>query len=97
VEAVGDRLQQVIDTTLTTGAEVADRAAAELRQRAVLPESARIGVPVNCGQQLYDVVDVTQSVLGWTGQLFRVVALRTRYERADGGASYHQELGLGGV
>lgn len=97
IEAVSDRLQQVIDPSLTTSTETSDRAEAELRRRAVLPKAGEVKVPVNCGQQLYDVVDVTEPSLGWSGKLFRVVGLRTWYERADNRAMYKQELDLGGV
>ncbi|MBI2176722.1 MAG: hypothetical protein HYU38_00005, partial [Candidatus Tectomicrobia bacterium] len=92
-----DRLYQVIDANLTTAAQVADRATAELRRRAVLPRQAEVGVPVNCGQQLYDVVAVTAPAMGWTAKPFRVVGLRTRYVRHQGASAYQQRLALGGV
>jgi hypothetical protein len=98
VEAVGDRLWQVIDAGLTTDAQAADRADAELRRRTALAERARVAVPVNCGQQLHDVVSVTEPALGWAARPFRVSVLRTRLDRSGSGkALYRQDLSLSDV
>lgn len=97
VEAVGDRLRQVIDAGLTTSSQVSDRAATELRRAAALPRQAGITVSFNCGQQLYDVVAVTVPALEWAGRQFRVVGLSARYARGRGRVEYRQRLDLGGV
>ena len=97
LERVGNLLVQVIDRSLTTADAATSRAQDELRARGVLMPHARITVPVNAGQQLYDVISVTDPVIGWTGEVMRVAGLRTRYSIGGARPIYQQELDLGGV
>ena len=97
LERVGNLLVQVIDRSLTTADAATSRAQDELRARGVLTPHARITVPVNAGQQLYDVISVTDPVIGWTGESMRVAGLRTRYSIGGARPIYQQELDLGGV
>jgi hypothetical protein len=50
-------------------------------------------VPVNCGQELYDVITLTDARCGIENQKHRVVAIQTTYEPAV--AAYFQRLLLG--
>ncbi|MBI4328948.1 MAG: hypothetical protein HY685_03670 [Chloroflexi bacterium] len=97
VTAIGNRLVQVVDKNLTTASEVSDRASAELRRLAVLIRQGEATVPVNCGQQLYDLVSLTSPSLGWNGTLFRVMEMETTFHRSQRGAAYRQRLVLGGA
>jgi hypothetical protein len=51
--------------------------------------------PVNCGQQLYDVVDITDSRAGLSATRRRVIGLTLVYRPRRG--EYQQRLLLGGV
>ena len=52
-------------------------------------------VPVNCGQQLYDVIDVTDVRAGLDSQKQRVMDMVLLYNPQRG--EYHQRLWLGAV
>jgi len=57
--------------------------------------SGFILVSPNCGQQLYDVIDITDARLALSGGLWRVVGISLNYEPLK--AIYEQKLMLGGV
>ncbi len=96
VEDVYDRLKQEHDANLTSLAQAEDRAAAALRREAVAALSGEIAVPVNCGQELYDVIEVTDSGAGLTSARRRVLGIAIRYATGAQPA-YEQGLTLGGV
>ena len=54
-----------------------------------------IRVPVNCGQQLYDVIDITDTRTGLSGAKRRVMGISVIYHPDWG--EYEQTLLLGGV
>jgi hypothetical protein len=83
------------DRNLDTVSRVQDRGEAVLRRAAVDSHFGQIVVPVNCGQQPYDVIDITDSRAGMTSARKRVVAIRLQYEPAKG--RYEHRLTLGGV
>ena len=95
IEESYDRTTQVIDANLTTAGEAADRADAVLREAALDALNGRITVPPNCGQELYDVIEVTDAVAGLVAAKRRVLGLRLRYSARKG--EYTHELDLGGV
>ena len=90
-----DRLVQVEDRNLDTAARAEDRGEAYLREAEVESVGGAIRVPVNCGQQMYDVVDVTDGAAGLSSAKRRVVAIALVY-RPDRG-EYEQRLSLGAV
>ena len=96
IEAVHDRLRQVDDRNLTTVAEVEDRADAVLRKAEIRSASGEITVPVNCGQELYDVVEVTDAVAGLSAAKRRVLGLALEYATGER-AVYRQRIALGAV
>jgi hypothetical protein len=57
--------------------------------------TAELVVPVNCGQELYDVVEVTEPRLGLDAERYRVLGLELRYER-ERTPRYTHTLRLGG-
>jgi hypothetical protein len=95
VELLYDKLGQVEDKNLDTVAKAGDRGEAYLRQAEMEAVDGAILAPVNCGQQLYDVVDITDSRAGLSAARRRVVGLTLVYRPRRG--EYQQRLLLGGV
>jgi hypothetical protein len=79
------------------GGEEADqaekRAAALLRTQQTQRTQATIVVPVNIGQELYDVIEVTDARCGIYQKKYRMQGIRTLYDRRKG--QYDQILTLG--
>jgi hypothetical protein len=57
---------------------------------------AEIAVPVNCGQELYDVVEVSDTPAGLSAARRRVTGISLRYSRGARPV-YEQRLRLSGV
>jgi hypothetical protein len=89
-----DRLRQVHDVSLTSTTLAGDRGDATLRQEALALALGEIVTPVNCGQELEDVVLVTDPQAGLSVAKHRVVGLDLHYARRDR-AVYEQRLLLG--
>jgi hypothetical protein len=96
VEAVYDRLVQVHDLNLTSVAQAEERGDAVLRKAALAAADGEIAVPVNCGQELYDVIEVTDVGGGLSGDRRRVLGIDLRYSTGPRPV-YEQRLSLGGV
>ncbi len=96
VQSVYDRLRQTDDRNLTTVAQVETRADALLRTAALAAMSGEITAPVNCGQELYDVIEVTDAGAGLPAARRRILALGLRYSTGERPA-YEQRLALGAV
>ncbi len=95
IDRLYDRLEQVTDRNLGTIAEIQDRGGACLRGAEVESIGGSLLVPVNCGQQLYDVIDITDSRAGLDAEKKRVIGLVLVYNPQRG--EYYQRLLLGGV
>ena len=95
--ALFDRPVHVHDASLNTRQMTDARAAAETRRMAVLTPRGSITVPVNAGQDLYDVIEVTDPAVGLKSAMYRVTGLETRYAVGPRGSRYDQTIGLGGV
>ena len=91
---VHDRLRQVHDLNLDTQQKVTDRATTELRHQVLGPIAGVVAVPTNCGQELYDVVEVTDASAGLSGARYRVQGIRWEYRRQRR-AAYSQTVTLG--
>ena len=96
VESTYDLLEQVHDANLTTAGQANDRASAVLRHEAIGATGGEITVPVNCGQELYDVVEVTDAGAGLSAAKRRVLGLSLRYATGER-PEYQQRITLGGV
>ncbi len=96
VESVYDLLRQAHDVNLTTAAQANDRADALLRHEAISASGGEISAPVNCGQELYDVVEVTDARAGLSAAKRRVLGIALRYSTGERPA-YEQRIALGGV
>ena len=96
MQSVYDDLRQEHDRNLTTVALVESRADAMLRASALGGMSGEIAVPVNCGQELYDVVEVTDAGAGLSAARRRVIGLAMRYSTGKRPV-YEQRIALGAV
>ena len=79
IALVYDILAQAKDINLTTTTKCHERGAAELRDAAVHALSGFIVVPLNCGQELYDVIEITDALAGLTAAKRRVLSLSYIY------------------
>ena len=61
-----DRIEQLEDRNIDTVAKAGQRGEAYLREAEIESDGGTIRVPVNCGQQLYDVISITDSRAGLT-------------------------------
>ena len=94
IGAVYDRLRQVDDRNLATATEVSDRGDAVLRKAELESANGEITAPVNCGQELYDVIEVTDAIAGLSAAKRRVLGLALEYE-TGARAVYRQRITLG--
>ncbi len=90
-----DRPRQVEDSNIDTVAEAEQRGDAYLRQAEIESATSTIRIPPNCGQQLYDVIDITDSRAGLSEEKKRVIGLTLVYHPRHG--EYEQRLLLGKV
>jgi hypothetical protein len=90
-----EALLNVNDLNITTTGQATDRADYELRRVSIRESENRLVVPMNCGQEIYDVVEVTDPVLGYDARKRRVLALQARFRRAP--ARYELALTLGAL
>jgi hypothetical protein len=88
-----DILAMEYDPNLEETDQAAKRAVALLRHEAQKSLGGQITVPTNCGQELYDVVEVTDQRCGISQVKYRVLAIQTDYDRRQG--RYEQKLSLG--
>lgn len=95
IDLVYDRLAQVHDINLDTEAEAHARGEANLRHDAIESEDGYIVVPLNCGQELYDVIDITDALAGLSAAKRRVLSLHHAYDTQK--EIYTLKIGLGGV
>ena len=79
-----DRFRQVYDINLNTVAEVKERGEAYRREAEIESASGIIRVPTNCGQQLFDVIDITDSRAGLSAEKRRVLGLILAYSPRRG-------------
>ena len=95
IDRLSDRLRRVRDRNLDSVAKAEARGEAYLREAEIASAGGAIRIPVNCGQQLYDVVDITDSRAGLDAGKKRVIGLTLVFD--TGRARYEQWLTLGSV
>ena len=76
-------------------AEALERGQSLLRKSEIEAVDGWILVPVNCGQQLYDVITVTDVKAGFDGENKRVLGMSLIYRSEQG--EYTQRLRLGAL
>jgi len=87
-----DNFKPDYDPNLETAARTQERADAILRKSSLRAQSGNLVVPVNCGQELYDVITVTDERCGIAAELYRVLAIEVDYSPRQ--ARYAQRLTL---
>ncbi len=95
IDRLYDRLRQIEDRNIGTVAETQQRGQAYLRQAEIEAAGGHILVPVNCGQQLYDVIEVTDARAGLDAEKKRVLGWVLVYHPQQG--EYRQRLRLGAL
>lgn len=95
IDRLYDRLKQLEDRNIDTVAQAEQRGDAYLRGAEMASPGGTIHIPVNCAQQLYDVIDITDSRAGLDGERRRVLGLVLVYNPGRG--EYEERLSLGAV
>lgn len=95
IELIGERLKHIQDINIDSVTEVIDRGDAWLRKLSIASGRGIILVPVNCGQELYDVIDITDSRVGLDQEKWRVLGITLYYQPGRG--RYQQHFLLGNV
>jgi len=95
IDRVYDQLRQVGDKNVDTVAGVQARGESYLREAEIGSGGGVIKIPVNCGQQLYDVIDITDIRAGLSAEKKRVLGLTLNYNPLRG--EYLERLSLGKV
>jgi hypothetical protein len=95
IDKVYDRLMHLEDRNIDTVSQAQARGDAHLRETEMDSADGLIQVPVNCGHQLYDVIDITDSRAGLDAQRKRLLGLTLVYNPSRG--EYEQRLLLGAV
>ncbi|MEK7848816.1 MAG: hypothetical protein AAB270_07815, partial [Chloroflexota bacterium] len=91
-----DRLLQVHDLSLATLQKAQNRASTALREQLLASLDGEVTVPVNCSQELYDVVEVTDAPAGLSSAKRRVLGLSLHLSRGPR-PRYQHTIILGGV
>ncbi len=95
IDRLYDRLKQLEDRNIDTVNKAQQRGEAYLRHAEIESGGGTIRIPVNCGQQLYDVVDITDSRAGLDAEKKRVLGLALVYNPGQG--EYEARLSLRAV
>jgi len=88
-----DILSQDYDPNLQSAARAQERADAILRKASLRAERGNLVIPPNVGQELYDVVTVTDKRCGITNKKYRVMDIDVNYSLREW--QYRQTLTLG--
>jgi hypothetical protein len=95
LEKFPEKFKLVVDRNIGTLLQAQDFGVTMLRRCRVESTKGAIQVPVNCGQQMYDVIDITDTRAGLLSAMRRVVSIVLEYRPAGG--VYTQQFSLGGV
>jgi len=93
VTLLGERLDFQSDPAIPTAAQAGDVAAAVLSKMRLMGKNGVIFIPPNCGQELFDVVQISDSAANQSAVKFRIVGMRFEYN--PGQAIYQHRLILG--
>jgi hypothetical protein len=95
IERFYDRWEQITDPNIDTTEGTLQRGTACLRKAEIEAGSGFILIPVNCGQQLYDIIEITDRQAGLDAARKRVLGITLIYDTERG--IYEQRIILGGV
>jgi hypothetical protein len=88
-------MEMVADSNIGSVMQAAERGEALLRKAAISSADGIIKVIPNAGQQLYDVIEVTDGRAGLSAARYRVLGLSLSYTPAK--SEYRQVIALGGI
>jgi len=88
-----DIFDQDYDPNLQTATRAQERADAILRKGSLASQGGQIVIPTNCGQELYDVITVTDKRCGITSKKYRVMLIDAEYSLREW--QYRQTFTLG--
>ena len=96
INAHYDRMNRVTKPEYTSASDASRRAIRELRRGEIWTGTTGwCQVPVNCGQEEFDVITITDIAGGVTLIQRRVLGIETTWKKIDG--TYTQKLLLGAV
>ena len=95
IDRLYERGEQSEDRNIGTVSEAQQRGQTILRDAEIASADGYIMVPVNCGQQLLDVIDVTDERAGLDARKKRVIGITLDYRPQTG--EYTQRIRLGTV
>ncbi len=93
LDLVGERLDFQQELAIPTSSQVASMASAVLSKMRLTRSMGIIFMPPNCGQELFDVVQISDSSANQSNVKFRVIGIRFQYYPRD--ARYQHKLILG--
>ncbi|MFH1662323.1 MAG: hypothetical protein ABH934_00120 [Chloroflexota bacterium] len=95
IERLYDRFKKLEDINVGSVSQAQARGEAHLRKAEIASANGTISIPVNCGQQLYDVIEITDSRAGLDTEKRRLLGLTLTYNPSR--SEYEQRLILGAV
>ena len=95
IKKSGERWKQITDSNVISIAIAQSRGSAYLRAAEIHAVNDCIRVSVNCGQQMFDPVSVTENLAGLSAAKRRVIGIQLLFSPEHG--RYEQELRLGAV
>lgn len=95
IDKLYDRLKRLEDKNLASVSQTKERGEAYLRQAEIASTSGLIRIPPNCGEELYDVISLTDERAGLDSVPRRVIGIILVYNRLRG--DYEESLLLGRV
>ena len=90
-----DNLALKYDANLEEADLAQKRAEALLRKSAMESVGGQIIVPLNCGQEIYDVITISDGRCGISNRKYRVLGIESRYDCLQN--IYQQKLMLGAL
>jgi hypothetical protein len=95
VESSYDSLEVIEDQNIGSVTQAQERGEAVLRKSVITSADGLISVPPNCGQQIYDVIEINDPRSGLYAVKRRVLGLSLSYSPPKG--EYRQKITLGAV
>jgi hypothetical protein len=95
IDRLYDRLERCEDRNIASVSQAEQRGEAYLRHAEIAATSGAVRIPPNCGQQLYDVIDITDQRAGLSSVKKRITGIILTYNPLRG--EYEERLLLGAV
>jgi len=95
LEDVYDRLHQIHDLNINTVTLAEQRADSILRDVQIASKDGQVFAPMNCGQELWDVIEITDARVNFNAKKYRLRALEIDYSVSK--PEYRLKLVLGAL